>query len=99
MHISFQKHGVNLVHIESRPAKDHAGHYAFFVSCDDSKGGLHAAIDELRPDCTTLSVLSRSVTAADEDSGIYKRGGTILFSNNSMWMIILTLLIPFCGMI
>ncbi|KAK2163767.1 hypothetical protein LSH36_74g02084 [Paralvinella palmiformis] len=46
----FEKYGVNLMHIESRPSKQKEGDYDFFVSCDDTKGGLN--------DCIVAGLLS-----------------------------------------
>jgi phenylalanine-4-hydroxylase len=55
----FQKHNVNLHHIESRPSKQLVGDYDFFVSCDNTHGGLKEAITDLREMSETLTVLSR----------------------------------------
>ena len=59
MNFKFQKHNVNLHHIESRPSKQDKALYAFFVSCDNKTGGLKEAIQELKEKSTTLSILSR----------------------------------------
>lgn len=64
----FEKYDVNLIHIESRPAKNMSDHYAFFVSCDNTKGGVEEAVKELKPQCTSLSVMSRSLNAPKDDS-------------------------------
>ena len=58
---------MNLQHIESRPSKNYKDHYAFFVSCDDSQGGLKEVIEDLRPKVTTLKVFSRSTEGTDSD--------------------------------
>uniref|UniRef100_A0A2C9L906 ACT domain-containing protein n=1 Tax=Biomphalaria glabrata TaxID=6526 RepID=A0A2C9L906_BIOGL len=36
----FEQHGVNLHHIESRPARDDARSFEFYVACDNLTGGL-----------------------------------------------------------
>ncbi|KAK3603534.1 hypothetical protein CHS0354_027953 [Potamilus streckersoni] len=56
----FQNHNVNLHHIESRPSKTDKGEYEFFVSCDNQKGGLKEAIDELQTASKSLTILSRN---------------------------------------
>ncbi|ELT91345.1 hypothetical protein CAPTEDRAFT_157066 [Capitella teleta] len=55
----FETHNVNLQHIESRPSKQIVGDYDFFVSCDNSHGGLKEAIDDLREMSETLTILTR----------------------------------------
>jgi phenylalanine-4-hydroxylase len=60
----FEKHNVNLHHIESRPSKQIAGDYDFFVSCDNTHGGLKEAIDDLREMSETLTILTRSTPEA-----------------------------------
>ncbi|XP_063403724.1 protein henna-like isoform X1 [Mytilus trossulus] len=61
----FEKHRVNLHHIESRPSKQDKALYAFFVSCDNKTGGLKEAIQELKEKSTTFSILSRD---SDKDA-------------------------------
>jgi phenylalanine-4-hydroxylase len=56
----FQKHHVNLLHIESRPSKQRKGDYDFFVDCADF-GGLDALIADLSSHTKYLTVLSRDV--------------------------------------
>ncbi|CAG5117076.1 unnamed protein product, partial [Candidula unifasciata] len=36
----FEQHGVNLHHIESRPARHDHKHFEFFIACDNQTGGL-----------------------------------------------------------
>ena len=65
---------MNLHHIESRPSKQSQGDYDFFVSCDDSQGGLKEAIDDLKEMSKMLTILSRNMPSttvenADDDSG------------------------------
>ena len=60
---------MNLVHIESRPSKNMVGVYDFFVSCDDSKGGLKEAIADLKSMSKHLTVLSRNKEEQDKESG------------------------------
>lgn len=61
----FQSHGVNLIHIESRPSKQNKGDYDFFVGCDDTKGGLKEAIDDMKKHASHLHVLSRSIEGVE----------------------------------
>ena len=56
------------MHIESRPSKKDPGDYDFFVSCDDTKGGLQEAIDDLKQKTKFLQVLSRNVDQPLGDS-------------------------------
>lgn len=74
----FQKHRVNLHHIESRPSKQDKALYAFFVSCDNKTGGLKEAIQELKEKSTTFSILSR-----DSDKDASKTLVLSFFSNKS----------------
>ena len=54
------------MHIESRPSKQNDGEYDFFVSCDDTKGGLNECIGDLKKVSESLTILSRnSVDNAD----------------------------------
>ncbi|KAK3603535.1 hypothetical protein CHS0354_027955 [Potamilus streckersoni] len=52
----FQKHKVDIQHIESRSSKTGTGDNEFFVSCDSQNGVLREAIDELRTITKTLSI-------------------------------------------
>lgn len=54
----FQKHSVNLLHIESRSSLRAEG-YEFFVECDGKSKGLSKAIEELKERCTYLNIISR----------------------------------------
>ena len=63
----FQKHHVNLLHIESRPSKQSEDDYDFFVACDNEQGGLKEVIEELKTSTKTLTVMSRSAPAANLD--------------------------------
>ena len=56
------------MHIESRPSKADKGFYDFFVSCDDTKGGLRRAVDTLKDTGYSLHVLSRNI-GDSKDSG------------------------------
>jgi len=57
----FEKNAVNLIHIESRPSKNHDGAYEFLVQCDNTKGSLDPALNELRGNGNVkdLQILSR----------------------------------------
>ena len=59
---------MNLLHIESRPSKQDKNDYTFFVACDNTTGGMKAAVDELRNSVKSLSVLSRDSEFLDEDN-------------------------------
>ncbi|KAL3884244.1 hypothetical protein ACJMK2_030462 [Sinanodonta woodiana] len=65
----FQHHNVNLHHIESRPSRTDKGEYEFFVACDNQKGGLNEAIDELKTASKCLTILSRN-TEDNIESGM-----------------------------
>ncbi len=55
----FNKHGVNLTKIESRPLKKRAWEYIFFLDMEGhiENKPVRAAIDELEPHCKFLKVL------------------------------------------
>lgn len=55
----FKKNNVNLLHIESRPAKKNDKLYEFFVDCDNQTGGMKEAVKELKSKTTTLTVYAR----------------------------------------
>ncbi|XP_059609359.1 protein henna isoform X1 [Phlebotomus argentipes] len=54
----FNDNDVNLVHIESRSSTRGPG-YEFFVECDSRSGSLGTAIEQLRGQCSYLSIISR----------------------------------------
>ena len=51
---------MNLHHIESRPSRENKDCYEFFVACDNVRGGLQDAVDNLKDRTTHLQVLSRN---------------------------------------
>lgn len=55
----FDRHGVNLTKIESRPMKRRAWEYAFFIDCEGHVGddAVAEALRELEPSCQFLKVL------------------------------------------
>lgn len=57
------------MHIESRPSKQDSKNYDFFVACDNTKGGLQEAINELREVSEFLTIMSRSVDKAVGNTG------------------------------
>jgi len=65
----FEKNAVNLIHIESRPAKNHKGAYEFLVQCDTTKGSLEPALNELRKNNTIndVQILSRRQDKTEEN--------------------------------
>lgn len=65
----FQKHHVNLLHIESRPSKQSSGDYDFFVDCANV-GGLNDVIIELKSITKTLTVLSRNLDKTYDGKGV-----------------------------
>jgi phenylalanine-4-hydroxylase len=57
----FEKHGVTLKHIESRPSKQYSEQYDFFVDCINTGGQLQSAIDELHTVAKNVfAILSRN---------------------------------------
>lgn len=54
----FEKHNVNLLHIESRSSLRVPG-YEFFIECDGKSGELGKAIDDLRQQCSYFNIISR----------------------------------------
>ena len=87
---SLQNHHVNLLHIESRPSKQNKQDYAFFVSCDNTKGGLKDAIEELKAKVKDLRVLSRDAQFMDnnDDAGARasKRRVVLTYVPGSQWL-------------
>ena len=61
---------MNLIHIESRPSKQNKGDYDFFVNCDNTKGGLAAAVDILKSEAKFFQILSRNVETTDTDEDV-----------------------------
>merc|ERR1711970_755537 len=55
----FEKHGVNLLHIESRPSKKVADKYEFVVEAASSEGDLTSAGEELKSISSFFQVASR----------------------------------------
>lgn len=62
----FQKNGVNLHHIESRPSKQSKTDFEFYVACDNTTGGLKEAVGELKSKAKTMKILSRSTENTDD---------------------------------
>lgn len=62
----FQKNGVNLHHIESRPSKQSKTDFEFYVACDNTTGGLKEAVGELKSKSKTMKILSRSTENTDD---------------------------------
>lgn len=56
---TFEKHGVNLLHIESRPSVKVPSKYEFVVECAPS-GDLGAAIHELKDLSDYFNIISRN---------------------------------------
>jgi len=54
-----QKHGVNLIHIESRPSARYPNRYEFTVKCASS-GELGIAIETLREHSSYFNIISRN---------------------------------------
>jgi chorismate mutase/prephenate dehydratase len=59
MLVPFQKHGINLTKIESRPSKKKAWDYYFFLDMDGHKDNpsVKKALGELETKCIFLKVL------------------------------------------
>ncbi|BFZ24847.1 hypothetical protein BsWGS_27886 [Bradybaena similaris] len=65
----FEKHGVNLYHIESRPAHSDPNSFEFFVACDNHTGSLKDAVEDLKTLTSKVTLLSRNSsngTSGDE---------------------------------
>lgn len=54
----FKKHGVNLLHIESRPSAKMPENYEFMVECAPT-GDLGEAINEIKQNSEYLKIISR----------------------------------------
>lgn len=54
----FEKHAINLMHIESRPSAKLPDNYEFMVECAPT-GNLGAAIAEIKKNCEYLKIISR----------------------------------------
>ncbi|CAF1156231.1 unnamed protein product, partial [Didymodactylos carnosus] len=62
----FEEHGVNLLHIESRLARQNKTDHEFYVECDNSRGGIVEAVKELRQRSKYIHILSRAHKALQE---------------------------------
>lgn len=60
----FQKHKINLLHIESRSSAREANSYEFMVECAPG-GDMGSVIETLRDQCGYFSIISRWVIGAD----------------------------------
>lgn len=56
----FEKHGVSLTRIESRPSKEGSDMYDFIVDCDDKEEKLEKAVPDIRSISCRVQVLSRN---------------------------------------
>jgi len=65
----FDKHHVNLLHIESRPSKQSSGDYDFFVDCDNGNG-LGLVISDLKEITKYLTILSRNVVKSMDSKDV-----------------------------
>lgn len=68
----FESHGVNLLHIESRPSQREAK-YEFVVECSSWQGDLESAMKELRSMCNYFQVVSRAHQGHKETVPWYPR--------------------------
>lgn len=55
----FEKHGVDLHHIESRPSQK-AAKYEFVVECSSNSGDVKGATEELKSKCKYFQIISRA---------------------------------------
>jgi phenylalanine-4-hydroxylase len=62
----FEKHGINLLHIESRLARQNKTDHEFYVECDNSMGSVADAIKQLRQESKYIHILSRAHKTLDE---------------------------------
>lgn len=62
----FQKHNVNLHHIESRSSTRYEDRYEFKIECSSrDEKGLDAALEALKDRCEYFNVISRNHTNND----------------------------------
>uniref|UniRef100_A0A0B7BM57 phenylalanine 4-monooxygenase n=1 Tax=Arion vulgaris TaxID=1028688 RepID=A0A0B7BM57_9EUPU len=66
----FEKHGVNLHHIESRPARHDHKNFEFFIACDNQTGGVKEAVENLRSMTNNLTVLSRNLGNSSDENEV-----------------------------
>ncbi|CAF3374473.1 unnamed protein product [Rotaria sp. Silwood1] len=62
----FEKHGINLLHIESRLSRQNKTDHEFYVECDNSMGSLADAIKQLREESKYIHILSRAHKTLEE---------------------------------
>lgn len=55
----FEKHGVNLIHIESRPSTRMSSKYQFMVECAPGMD-LRTAIEEIKENSEYFNIISRN---------------------------------------
>ncbi|CAF2952238.1 unnamed protein product [Rotaria sp. Silwood2] len=63
---TIMKHGINLLHIESRLSRQNKTDHEFYVECDNSMGSLPDAIKQLREESKYIHILSRAHKTLDE---------------------------------
>ncbi|CAF1594611.1 unnamed protein product [Adineta ricciae] len=56
----FEKHGVNLLHIESRSSRQNKSDHEFYVECDNTRGSVANAIKQLYKESKYLHILPRA---------------------------------------
>jgi len=64
----FEKYGINLLHIESRLARQNKTDHEFYVECDNSMGSVADAIKQLRQESKYIHVLSRAHKSLEEST-------------------------------
>lgn len=66
----FEKHGVNLIHIESRPSTRMSSKYQFMVECAPG-GDLASAIENIKDNSEYFNIISRNYR---DDKGTIRLG-------------------------
>ncbi|CAF1193410.1 unnamed protein product [Rotaria magnacalcarata] len=69
----FEKHGINLLHIESRLSRLNKDDHEFYVVCDNSMGSVTDAINEFREASKYIHVLSEAHNTMDESTPWFPR--------------------------
>ncbi|CAF3363520.1 unnamed protein product [Rotaria sp. Silwood1] len=69
----FEKHGISLLHIESRLSRQNKADHEFYVECDNTMGSVTDAIKELREESKYLHVLSQDHKTLDESTPWFPR--------------------------
>ncbi|CAF1522419.1 unnamed protein product [Adineta ricciae] len=69
----FEKHGVNLLRIESRLSRQNKSDHEFYVECDNTRGSVANAIKQLHQESKYLHILSRAHKTLSESVPSFPR--------------------------